>query len=68
MKVGDIVRVNECNSYYMAVITDINEKDGIICVKDITKIEYNFQPIKCIEIATEFEIADELRSLYGFYD
>ena len=63
---GDIVRVG-LGDYYMAVVTDINEDEEMVTVKDITQIEDNIQPMRCITKATPFECAEELRSLYGFY-
>ena len=69
INVGDIVLVgyNTGNSYYMAVVTGINEDEEMVTVKDITQIEDNIQPMRCITKATLEECADELRSLYGFY-
>ena len=63
---GDIVRVG-LGDYYMAVVTDINEDEEMVTVKDITQIEDNIQPMRCITKATLEECAEELRSLYGFY-
>ena len=69
IKVGDIVLVgyNTDNSYYMAVVTDMNEDEEMVTVKDISRTEDNIQPMRCITKATLEECADELRSLYGFY-
>ncbi len=68
MKVGDIVKVGYKDNYYMAVVTEINEDEEMVCVKDITQIEDNIQPMKCVTPASEQEVVDELRSLYGFYN
>ena len=67
MKIGDIVRVGNGDNYYIAVVTEINEEEEMVCVKDITQIEDNIQPMRCVEIATVDEIINELRSLYGFF-
>ena len=69
IKVGDIVKVGypDADSYYMAVVTDMDEDEEMVTVKDISRTEDNIQPMRCITKATPEECADELRSLYGFY-
>lgn len=70
IKVGDIVLVGystDASSYYMAVVTDINEDEEMACVKDLSQIEDNIQPLRCLTKATLSECVDELRSIYGYY-
>ena len=68
MKVGDIVVVG-VNKYtsYMGVISEINELEEMARIKDISGIEDNIQPFRCLRKATPEECEDELRSLYGYY-
>lgn len=68
IKKGDIVKVGTINSYYLAVVTEINKEEEMVCVKDISQIEDNIQPLRCIEKATIGECIDELRALYGYYN
>ena len=68
INVGDIVLVgyNTDNSYYMAVVMDIDKNKKMATVQGIHGIQ-EIQPISCMAKATLTECADELRSLYGFY-
>lgn len=68
MKVGDIVRVGTGDHYYIAVVTEINEDEEMICVKDLSQIEDNIQPMRCVRAATVDEMQNELRTIYGFYN
>ena len=65
-KIGDIVRVGLTDHYYMAVVTDINEEEEMVMVKDLSQIEDNIQPMYCVRKATIEEIIEELRSIYGY--
>ena len=67
MKVGTIIRVGLGEHYYMAVVTEINELEEMCRVQDLSQIEDNIQPMRCVREATPEEMADELRSIYGFY-
>ena len=64
IKVGDIVIDNY---YYLAVVTEVNEDEEMACVKDLSQIEDNIQPFRCLRKATPDECLDELRSIYGYY-
>ena len=68
MNVGDIVKVGLGDHYYLAVITEINEDEEMVCVKDLSQVEDNIQPMRCVRKATAEDIADELRRIYGYYD
>ena len=68
MNVGDIVRVGTGDHYYLAVIAEVNEDEEMVRVKDITQIEDNIQPLRCITKATTEDLIEELRTLYGYYD
>ena len=68
MNVGDIVKVGTGNHYYLAVITEINEDEEMVCVKDLSQIEDNIQPMRCVRKATAEDMANELRRIYGYYD
>lgn len=69
MSVGDIVKVGTRDHYYLAVITEINEDEEMVRVKDITQIEDNIQPMRCIKKATADDMAKELKRIYcGYYD
>ena len=68
IKVGDIVRVGiRDHYYYLAVVTEVNEDEEMACVKDLTQIEDNIQPFRCLRKATLDECIDELRGIYGYY-
>lgn len=68
MKIGDIVRVGLGSVYYLAVLTEINEDEEMCVVKDLSQVEDNIQPLRCIREVTAEEMADELRSIYGYYN
>ncbi len=68
MKKGDIVKVDFGNHYHLAVITEIDEDEEMCVVKDLSQIEDNIQPLRCVREATADDIADELRSIYGYYN
>lgn len=70
IKVGDIVLVGyntDASSYYMGVVTDLNEEEEMACIKDLSQVEDNIQPLRCLTKATLGECVDELRSIYGYY-
>ena len=68
MKVGDIVKVGLGDNYYLAVITEMDENEEMVRVKDLSQIEDNIQPMRCVRKATAEDMAGELRSIYGYYD
>ena len=68
MKVGDIVRVGLGNHYDLAAITEMDENEEMIRVKDLSQIEDNIQPMRCVRKATADDMAAELRRIYGYYD
>lgn len=68
IKVGDIVRVGNKTCHYIAVITELNELEEMAVIKDLSQIEGNIQPLRCLEKATLLDCVDELRSIYGFYN
>ena len=68
MSVGDIVKVGTGDHYYLAVIAEINEDEEMVRVKDITQIEDNIQPMRCVRKATVDDMVNELRSIYGYFD
>lgn len=68
MKVGDIVKVGLGDNYYLAVITEIDEDEEMVRVKDLSQIEDNIQPMRCVRKATVDDMVDELRSIYGYFD
>ena len=68
MKVGDIVKVGLGDHYYLAVITEMDENEEMVRVKDLSQIEDNIQPMRCVRKATVDDIIQELRSIYGYYN
>ena len=68
MGIGDIVRVGLGDHYYLAVVTDINQEEEMVRVKDLSQVEDNIQPMWCVRKANIAEMMDELRSIYGFYN
>ena len=68
MKVGDIVKVGLGDHYYLAVITEMDENEEMVRVKDLSQIEDNIQPMRCVRKATVDDMIQELRSIYGYYD
>lgn len=68
MKVGDIVRVGLGDNYCLAVITEMDENEEMVRVKDLSQIEDNIQPMRCVRKATVDDMVGELRSIYGYYD
>lgn len=68
MIAGDIVKVGNGNHYYLAVLTEVDELEEMVRVKDLSQIEDNIQPIRCVRKATIDEITDELRTIYGYYN
>ena len=67
MKIGDIVRVGLGNTYYVGVLTEINDEEEMCVVKDLSQVEDNIQPLRCVREVTAEEMADELRHIYGYY-
>ena len=65
MKKGDIVRVGFGN-HCLAVIMEINEDEEMCVVKD-SQIEDKL-PLRYVREATAEDMADELRSIYGYYN
>ena len=68
MRVGDIVKIGTEDHYYLAVIVEINEDEEMVRVKDLSQIEDNIQPMRCVRKATVDDMIQELRSIYGYYD
>ena len=68
MKVGDIVKVGFGNDYYLAVITEIDENEEMVRVKDLSQIEDNIQPMRCVRKAGAEYMIQELRRIYGYYN
>lgn len=68
MNVGDIVKVGTGDHYYLAVVTEINEDEEMVRVKDFTQIEDNIQPMRCVKKATVDDMVNELRMIYGYFD
>lgn len=68
MRVGDIVKVGLGDHYYLAVITEMDENEEMVKVKDLSQIEDNIQPMRCVRKATVDDMIQELRSIYGYYD
>ena len=68
MGIGDIVRVGLGDHYYLAVVTEINQEEEMVRVKDLSQVEDNIQPMWCVRKANIAEMVDELRSIYGFYN
>lgn len=64
IKVGDIVKVGK---KYLAVVTEVDELEEMVRIQDISQIEDNIQPLRCITKATLSECVEELRSIYGYY-
>ena len=68
MKVGDIVKVGLGDHYYLAGITEMDENEEMVRVKDLSQIEDNIQPMRCVRKASADDMVDELRRIYGYYD
>ena len=65
IKVGDIVKVGK---KYLAVVTEVDELEEMVRIQDISQIEDNIHPLRCITKATLEDCVDELRSIYGYYN
>lgn len=68
MKKGDIVKVGFGKDYYLAVITEMDENEEMVRVKDLSQIEDNIQPMRCVRKASADDMTEELRRIYGYYD
>ena len=68
MITGDIGKVGNGDHYYLAVLTEVDELEEMVRVKDLSQIEDNIQPMRCVRKATMDEITDELRTIYGYYN